>query len=201
MIIKRHCSPVAALGFALLAAGCDAVGERAPSAGVGLSPPAPLMQSRAIVIGALRPVVTIDGQFDVPMAPTGDGTRWRGTIDVPPNRDYALTVIWTERVESGGRSRDLPLARLDRTVPVDADGTEFTLATADGYRYEPGDGLGATCSSRRPTSTSGRAMSAPSRPRISSWSIAARTSTRSTRSRSSATTPRNSSPICATRSR
>jgi len=142
MIIKRHCSPVAALGFALLAAGCDAVGERAPSAGVGLSPPAPLMQSRAIVIGALRPVVTIDGQFDVPMAPTGDGTRWRGTIDVPPNRDYALTVIWTERVESGGRSRDLPLARLDRTVPVDADGTEFTLATADGYRYEPGDGLG-----------------------------------------------------------
>lgn len=85
MIIKRHCSPVAALGFALLAAGCDAVGERAPSAGVGLSPPAPLMQSRAIVIGALRPVVTqkkhaqsdrdagrVDGKIHTARGPSDD---------------------------------------------------------------------------------------------------------------------------------
>jgi len=136
---------VAMLSIALLVGGCDGLaGSLASgtgaSGGLGLAPPAALMQSRVVDRTRLRPNVSIVGGPEVPMSRVGD--RWRGTVDVAPGRDYGLVIVWIENVVSGERQRDLPLARLEGTVSVGADGGMFTVG-ADAYDLEldfDGDG-------------------------------------------------------------
>jgi len=128
---------------ALLSVGCDTDGQsRSPGTAIGMSAPAPLLQARAIDRNQLVPVVRIiDGPF-VEMQPTSE-TGWSGEIQVAPDREYQLSIVWIERIAANGRSRELPLARLEAPVMVGPDGALFT-ALSDDYDYtadDDGDGI------------------------------------------------------------
>lgn len=119
---------------ALFTASCDIAGQgRSPTTAIGMSAPAPLLQARAIDRTRLIPIVRIvDGAF-VTMQMTGE-TSWSGTIEVAPNREYQLSIVWVERIDAGDRARELPLASLEAPVEVGPDGALFTVSSDD-YDY------------------------------------------------------------------
>ncbi|MFK7893559.1 MAG: hypothetical protein AB8B63_22270, partial [Granulosicoccus sp.] len=80
--------------------------------------PAVLENASSLVQASLRPSIIVEGGGLVSMQRDFEGV-WSGTINVPPDKSYPVTVIWIETFAS----RDLPLARLTMDLEVAADGT------------------------------------------------------------------------------
>lgn len=112
----------------LLVAGCQPATVHTDTAQslVKFSPPARIVQTRAVNQEQLEPVVKLANGVQIPMQVTSD-QQWSGTIRVRPNEQYTVTVEWIETLSDG----DLVLATWSDTVSVSADGASVTLSEED----------------------------------------------------------------------
>ncbi|MFT6874429.1 MAG: hypothetical protein ACJAZF_000534 [Granulosicoccus sp.] len=95
-----------------------------PVVTIGL--PQVLLDSNSIDQSNISPTILLSNGASVTMQP-GVGDAWNGTINVAPAAQYTATVTWAEFFDG----RLLPLARLQQTLEVTADGTVVVGATSE----------------------------------------------------------------------
>ncbi len=100
-----------------------------PDANLKFTPPARIMQVRAIDRSQLRPVVTLSTGAVIPMQQVGDSS-WTGTINVQANATYTISVEWIENLANG----ELVLARWTDNVIVNSIGAQIDLNN-ESYNY------------------------------------------------------------------
>lgn len=99
--------------------------EARPSVSIGL--PQVLLDSAMVNQSLIRPNVVLSNGATVSMQRGNDNT-WSGTINVAPASQYIATVTWFENING----RELPLARLEQSLEVGADGSVVS-SEASGY--------------------------------------------------------------------
>ena len=108
---------------------------------VQMATPSVILQARAVDPTQVRPIVTLSNGQSVRMSRLEDGSgSWTGTISVPTNQSYVVTVLWVETIQS----RELQLLRLDQTITVTPDNSEFSLDASRYTKNLDDDGDGAT---------------------------------------------------------
>lgn len=96
---------------------------------LGLKAPEFLLEGRAINLDQVNPVVSVNQQA-VEMTRIEE-TQWSGTIDVPANSTFTLSIEWLETF--GGT--DLTLALFEQNMSVGAEASTVTLSNSD-YNLE-----------------------------------------------------------------
>jgi hypothetical protein len=122
-------TPLSAIALSLLLSACSGDGtvttlDNGPPVIIGL--PQVLLNAAVIVQINISPTILLSNGASVTMQ-RGAGDAWRGTINVAPAAQYTATVVWSEFF--AGRS--LPLARLQQTLDVAADGTINVTSTGN----------------------------------------------------------------------
>ncbi|MDB4224346.1 hypothetical protein N9850_11275 [Granulosicoccus sp.] len=110
-----------ALAMSLLISACSSGGtvttlDARPISPIGL--PQDLLDATFLDRNNISPTILLSNGASVTMQ-RGDGDAWSGTINVAPAAQYTATVMWAESFQG----RVLPLARLQQTLEVAADGT------------------------------------------------------------------------------
>ncbi len=106
-----------------------------------MATPSILLQARAIDPTQVRPVVSLSNGQNVEMNRLDDGSGgWTGTVSVPTDQSYVVTVLWVETIQS----RELQLLRLDQTIIVTPDNSEFSLDPSRYTKNLDDDGDGAS---------------------------------------------------------
>jgi len=139
-LVRVAARPLSAVAAAVLLSACqgpastgsatpgnDVGAGAAAGAAMGLSLPARL-QDRAVDRTRLRPDVTLSTGQTIAMRLIG-GTTWSGTVQVAPDIDLGVRVVWVSEQPRG----DLRLAQLDETVPIGPDGAALEVG---GARYD-----------------------------------------------------------------
>jgi hypothetical protein len=122
-------TPLSAIALSLLLSACTSEGtvttlDDGPPVIIGL--PQVLLNAAVIVQINISPTILLSNGASVTMQ-RGAGDAWRGTINVAPAAQYTATVLWSEFF--AGQS--LPLARLQQTLDVTADGTINVTSTGN----------------------------------------------------------------------
>jgi len=135
---NSYIQKTALIAASLALGGCGL--ESSSASSMQVATPSILLQTRAIDSTQVRPIVTLSNGQQVTMARSDDGSGWTGNVSVPPDQSYVVTVLWVENYQS----RDLQLLRLDQTITVTPDNSEFTLDAARYTNNIDDDGDGAT---------------------------------------------------------
>ncbi len=121
-------TPLSILG-ALFISACSSGGsvttlDASPAVSIGL--PQVLLNSGALDSNNLSPTILLSTGESVSMQ-KGEGNAWSGTINVTPGTAFSATVTWRETLDG----RELPLAQLEQTLEVTADGMVNTTSSTD----------------------------------------------------------------------
>lgn len=120
-----------AIALSLLLSACSSDGTVTTLAAgepVTIGLPQILLNADFLVQDNISPTILLSNGASVTMQ-KGEGDDWSGTINVAPATQYTATVMWAEFF--AGQS--LPLASLEQTLDVAADGTVNTSAAANVY--------------------------------------------------------------------
>jgi len=123
VILLAACSDTGtAIGLNDNAATLETIGN---SGTLGLKAPEFIIEGRAVDLDQVDPVVSVNQQR-VEMTRVEE-TQWSGTIDVPANSTFTLSIEWLESFAG----EDLTLALFEQTMSVGSEASTVTLGSAD----------------------------------------------------------------------
>lgn len=137
-VVRRTC--VLCLGALLVA--CDNQVPATPN--VLMTIPDAIGRVRAVDKENVSPLVLLDGTIEIPMRAADGRDGFTGTIPVSPNTTYELSVIWQEFFPNRQEDQYLELARVDKSITTNAEGTTVENIGNNEYRFDmdfDGDGV------------------------------------------------------------